>query len=65
MTAEILWAFGAVLCVEGLFLALAPGRLETLLELVARTTLDDRRLIGVAALAGGVGLLWLGRSLGA
>ena len=52
-------AIGLVLAVEGLVLALAPRRMEDALRLILALSLDRRRLIGLAALALGVGLIWL------
>jgi uncharacterized protein YjeT (DUF2065 family) len=57
-----LLALGLVLAVEGLVLALAPRRIEDALRLVASLRLDQRRMIGLGALALGVALVWLGRS---
>ena len=62
--ALILFGLGMVLVVEGLVLALAPGRLEAALDLVRRIPPDALRLIGLGAVAGGVALVWLARSLG-
>ena len=56
-----LLALGLVLVVEGLVLALAPGRIEDALRLMASLGLDQRRIIGLAALALGVVLVWLAR----
>lgn len=52
-------ALGLVLCVEGLVLALLPRRLEDLIELVAKISPEQRRGLGLAAFAIGVGLIWL------
>ena len=52
-------ALGLVLAVEGLVLALAPRRVEDALRFLAGLGLDQRRGIGLAALAMGVGLVWL------
>jgi len=52
-------ALGLVLVVEGLVLALAPRRVEDALRLLAGLRPDQRRLIGLGALALGVGALWL------
>ncbi|MBL9053864.1 MAG: DUF2065 domain-containing protein [Tabrizicola sp.] len=54
-------ALGLVLAVEGLALALAPRRVEDALRLIARLDVDRRRLIGLAALALGVALVWMVR----
>ncbi|MFN4192897.1 MAG: DUF2065 domain-containing protein [Tabrizicola sp.] len=55
-------ALGLVLAVEGLAIALAPRRVEDALRLIAALTLDQRRAIGLAALAFGVLIIWLARS---
>jgi uncharacterized protein len=57
----VILAIGLVLAVEGLVLALAPRRIEDALRLVASLPLDQRRLIGLGALALGVVLVWLAR----
>jgi len=62
MSALIL-AVGLVLCVEGLVFALAPGRVEDALRLLAEMPVETRRLLGLGALAIGVLLVWLARSL--
>ena len=54
-------ALGLVLAIEGLVLALAPRRIEDALRLLASLGLDQRRLIGLGALAFGVMLVWLAR----
>lgn len=56
-----LLALGLVLVVEGLVLALAPGRIEDALRLIASLGREQRRMIGLAALAFGVVLVWLAR----
>lgn len=57
---HLVLALGLVLAVEGLVLALAPRRIEDALRLLAALGLDQRRMIGLVALALGVGLVWLG-----
>jgi len=52
---------GLVLIVEGLVFALAPLRLEDWVEMIRSLTRDQRRLVGLVALAIGVGLVWLSR----
>lgn len=54
-------ALGLVLAVEGLVLALAPRRVEDALRVMASLALDQRRMIGLGALALGVLLVWLAR----
>lgn len=56
---QIVLALGLVLAVEGLVLALAPRRIEDALRLLASLGLDQRRMIGLGALAFGVALVWL------
>jgi uncharacterized protein len=56
---QIVLALGLVLAVEGLVLALAPRRIEDALRLIASLGLDQRRMIGLVALALGVLLVWL------
>ncbi|GKY88658.1 hypothetical protein STA1M1_25270 [Sinisalibacter aestuarii] len=55
---------GLVLVIEGLVFALAPSRLDELVEMMASISRDQRRVIGLAAVALGVMLVWLGRALG-
>jgi len=62
--ANLLLALGLVLCLEGLVFALAPSRIEQVLESLRRLTPESRRLLGLAALALGVLLVWISRSLG-
>lgn len=61
----VLLALGLVLAVEGLVIALAPKRLEDIVILLARIPVEQRRMIGLGALALGVVLVWLARGLGA
>ena len=56
-------ALGLVLCVEGLVFALAPGRVEDALRLLAEMPVDTRRLLGLSALALGVLLVWIARMI--
>lgn len=55
----LLLAAGLVFAVEGLVLALAPGRLEEILRLFASLNIETRRGLGLGALAFGVLLIWL------
>ena len=57
-------ALGLVLIVEGLVYALAPSLVEDMLAALRALTLEQRRMIGLAALALGVALVWLAASLG-
>lgn len=55
----ILLGIGLVLVIEGLVFALAPSRLDDLVAMMAAMTRDQRRMIGLVALALGVILVWL------
>ena len=61
----IILALGLVLVVEGLAYALAPSLIEAMLEALRALTLEQRRMIGLSALAFGVALVWLAHGLGA
>ena len=63
--ATALLALGLVLVVEGMVWALAPGLIEELIAALAALSPQGRRLMGLAALALGVLLLWIAKSLGA
>lgn len=60
----VLMAFGLVLVVEGLALALAPSRMEEALRLIVAMGRDRRRMLGLVSLALGVVLIWAARLLG-
>ena len=57
-------AIGLVLIVEGLVYALAPSLVEDMLAALRALTLEQRRMIGLTALALGVALVRLAASLG-
>ena len=63
--ATLVLALGLVLCIEGLVFALAPSRLEEVLEFLRNMTPEKRRAIGLAALATGVTLIWLAKIIAA
>ncbi len=56
--ALLLLAIGLVLSLEGLVLALAPSRIDEILELIRRMPVETRRNLGLAALALGLALIW-------
>jgi uncharacterized protein len=60
---DLLLAFGLVAVLEGLVLALAPLRLEDLLELLRRMSLHNRRVLGLAVVGLGVFLIWLSKNI--
>ena len=64
MIAAALLAIGLVLIVEGLVYALAPSLIEDLLDRLRTLPLEARRMMGLAALAVGVLLVWLAKTLG-
>lgn len=61
--AWLLLACGLVLIVEGLVYALAPSIVEDLLEMLRSLPIETRRNVGLAAMALGVLLAWLGHAL--
>ena len=60
-----LLAIGLVLIVEGLVYALAPSLVEDLLDRLRTLPLENRRMMGLVALAVGVLLVWLAKTFGA
>ena len=60
---SLLLAIGMVLSLEGLVLALAPSRIDRLLDQLRQMPVETRRNLGLGALALGVALIWLGRGL--
>lgn len=61
MSRDVLLGLGFVAIVEGLVLSLAPGRLERAILLVRALEPDRLRLVGLGAVALGVGLVRLAR----
>jgi uncharacterized protein YjeT (DUF2065 family) len=55
---------GLVLIIEGLVFALAPSRVEDVLEMLRRLPVEARRLIGLGAVTIGLFLLWVARNVG-
>lgn len=62
MSDDLLLGLGFVAVVEGLALALMPGRIEQMLERIRAVGPDRLRAAGIAAVALGVGLVWLARN---
>ncbi len=52
-----------MLIVEGLALALAPSRMEDVLRIIASLSRDQRRMIGLSALALGTALAAISQGL--
>lgn len=61
----LLLALGLVLVIEGLVLALAPLRMEQLLQALAALSTEQRRIIGLMVVACGVSLVAFARHFGA
>jgi uncharacterized protein YjeT (DUF2065 family) len=62
----MLWlmiGLGMVLVVEGLVLALAPSRIEDMLDMMRQMPIETRRTVGLIAVALGVVILWGGKTL--
>ena len=64
MIGTLLLVLGLVCVLEGLVFALAPSRIEDLLDALRSMPIEARRLIGLLAVATGVGLIALARALG-
>jgi uncharacterized protein YjeT (DUF2065 family) len=62
MTGEILTALGLILVIEGLFYALVPGHLKAMMAAMQRLPEDQLRIMGVAAMAIGVAVVWMVRN---
>jgi uncharacterized protein YjeT (DUF2065 family) len=60
-----LLALGLVLVVEGLVYVLAPSLVEDLLAAMRALTIEQRRLVGLLAVALGLCLVVAARALGA
>ena len=60
---ELATALGLVLVIEGLLYASAPGSLKQLMLQLQEIPDDALRVGGVAAIAIGVALVWLARSM--
>ncbi len=65
MTETVLLALGLVLILEGLVYALAPSLVEDLLAAMRNLSTDQRRALGLVAIALGVVFVWAGKTLGA
>jgi uncharacterized protein YjeT (DUF2065 family) len=61
LTGDLLFGLGLVAIFEGLVLALVPSHLRAALEMIDRLDPERVRLLGLASVAAGVGLVWLAR----
>jgi len=55
---EFIIAIGLVFFVEGLFLAIFPSRIKSILELIKNTPENKLRLLGIVFLIIGFLLIW-------
>ena len=62
MISELFTAIGLVFVIEGLILALAPGHLRGILELVAQLPPEQLRNSGLIAATIGVAIVWAARA---
>jgi uncharacterized protein YjeT (DUF2065 family) len=60
---ELITALGLLLVIEGLVYAFVPGHLKRMMAVMQHVPADSLRIGGVVALAAGVGLVWLARSV--
>ncbi len=63
MMRDLLLGLGLVAVIEGLVLALAPLRFEDILKALGALNRDQRRMLGVAIVAFGVGLVWIAKNV--
>ena len=56
-------AVGLVLALEGCIIALAPTYLERILKVLLKSTVENRRTIGLSGLAVGTFLIWISEKL--
>ncbi len=60
---EIATALGLVLVIEGLLYAVAPGGLRRMMSMAQSMSDDQMRTGGMIAIAIGVAIVWVGRSM--
>lgn len=65
MLEVILLVLGGALVAEGLFYALFPDQARRMVELMGQVKPETLRIAGLAALALGVLIFWLARTVGA
>ena len=63
MMPELLMALGLVLVIEGLLYALVPGHLKAMMLSLQKLSDDQMRVGGVSAIAVGVMIVWVARSV--
>jgi uncharacterized protein YjeT (DUF2065 family) len=60
---DLVTALGLVLVIEGLLYALAPEQAKRMMATVFKTPSDNLRVIGMLALASGVAVVWVAKSV--
>lgn len=63
MIDDLVTAVGLVFVIEGLLYVIAPARLKSMLAMMEQIPDDTLRLLGVVAVASGVAIVWLARSV--
>ena len=64
MVAAAFFAIGLVLIIEGLAYALAPSLIERMLQMMAETQEQARRIMGALGLVIGLILVWVAHLMG-
>ena len=64
MIATAVFAIGLVLIIEGLAYALAPSLIERMLQMMAETQEQARRIMGALGLVIGLILVWVAHLMG-
>ena len=64
MIAAAVFAVGLVLIIEGLAYALAPSLIERMLQVLAETPEQARRIMGALGVVFGLILVWIAHILG-
>ena len=59
MITTLLWGFGVILLLEGAAYIIAPSLIERVLKVLARTSIQQRRMIGALMALAGSSLLYL------
>jgi uncharacterized protein YjeT (DUF2065 family) len=60
---DLITALGLLLVIEGLVYAFVPGHLKRMMAAMQDMPVDSLRIGGVLALAAGVGVVWIARSV--
>lgn len=63
MVHAIVQVVGLIFVLEGLIYAVAPNAMKRIVAELPKLSDDQLRIMGVAALAGGVGIVWLAKVL--